>query len=332
MVYFRYFPKVFCVTGSCYKTGELPEIRGILEDFDITDWSWLLPASRSEHFQESFEQACRWRKSCYETGQLPADYGQGNVLSGVSLDLDAGALNAAFDWLSDAADSVNDVVNTHLPEPSVQIKCHYRTSCYETGKVPELKSFSLHDLLPSFEHWGSGDSGKFALTEQQRCRYRKSCYSHVVEEAKESDKKDGKKDASAESEEVFIEPEIVERHKRFKEQHDENGDKKVAPTRGRGKFADASQAQPAPKVKPTPQPPAKKEAKKDSDEQKVAQPPAPKPHKEKPTRKKAKEAEEKPTPKPPKESSEEKAPEQGEEEEDRVERLARSLRCKYEVS
>ncbi|KAK0417221.1 hypothetical protein QR680_012889 [Steinernema hermaphroditum] len=120
--------------------------------------------------------ACRYRKSCYETGQLPetsADVPFFGFASGWSAALSKklfGAPEAEKDF-------------EEMEDADRKVHCKYRKSCYETGEVPEIEPeerFRYDDLVEMDE-----------VPMQVRCKYRKSCYTTgIVPEAQAEKRRD----------------------------------------------------------------------------------------------------------------------------------------------
>ncbi|KIH50721.1 hypothetical protein ANCDUO_19197, partial [Ancylostoma duodenale] len=107
---------------------------------------------------------CKYRKSCYETGQKP-------VIE------DAWKLPIPIKIFStESADTVSKQINySELEELEKKLYCKYRKSCYETGVKPEIEPEifirTIADLTTIHEQVETRK-----LTLQEKCKYRKSCY------------------------------------------------------------------------------------------------------------------------------------------------------------
>ncbi|CAI2349288.1 unnamed protein product [Caenorhabditis sp. 36 PRJEB53466] len=110
---------------------------------------------------------CKYRKSCYETGELP--------------DIDDSSFTFKIPFLSSGDDDDDDDDEKEeksfgeMEDLEKKHYCKYRKSCYETGEKPEIENElvveSFHDILdvPNIVETRK-------LTVQERCKYRKSCY------------------------------------------------------------------------------------------------------------------------------------------------------------
>ncbi|CAI4231118.1 unnamed protein product [Auanema sp. JU1783] len=117
---------------------------------------------------------CKYRKSCYESGELP------EIVMSTWL----------FSTTSQASDDDDDVAArggrgggvivdaktyAEMDELDQKVYCKYRKSCYDTGVKPEiepeiqLRSFKDLKDLPDIVETRK-------LTIQEKCKYRKSCY------------------------------------------------------------------------------------------------------------------------------------------------------------
>uniref|UniRef100_A0A1I7XVW0 SET domain-containing protein n=1 Tax=Steinernema glaseri TaxID=37863 RepID=A0A1I7XVW0_9BILA len=124
----------------------------------------------AEDSEEELKSSCRYRKSCYESGEVPEE----GALS-VSAVLE-GAY-AFFEELYAKAMAEETPRDESWEEKSFEqrrVDCRYRKSCYESGVLPELEKQTLKTVVVAFRETGG--------TLQQRCKYRKSCYEREKEE------------------------------------------------------------------------------------------------------------------------------------------------------
>lgn len=156
---------------SCYNTGKLP---------DIEDSSFSIPflySSNSDNNdddddekeeQKPFKEMedlekkhyCKYRKSCYETGEKP------DIESEISID-------SFHDILE-----MPDLVETR--KMTLKERCKYRKSCYETGIIPDLSRDDEH-----IEKVINKEVNSVVPSTMQDlktlCKYRKSCYQEISE-------------------------------------------------------------------------------------------------------------------------------------------------------
>ncbi|KAI1725354.1 hypothetical protein DdX_02010 [Ditylenchus destructor] len=112
------------------------------------------------------KNACKYRKSCYETGVLPS--------------IEAGPLASLFTFQKNQTDSekVERKASNHNPSPNFEEMsvseqkqyCKYRKSCYESGMRPEIPDKGHIDEI--IRSTAPREDQKLEL----RCKYRKSCY------------------------------------------------------------------------------------------------------------------------------------------------------------
>ncbi|KAK6057261.1 hypothetical protein COOONC_05224 [Cooperia oncophora] len=107
---------------------------------------------------------CKYRKSCYETGQKPV------VADAWSLPLPIKIFS------TEPAEAATKEINyNELEELEKKVYCKYRKSCYETGIKPDIDPeifvrtfrdlFTIHEQVEPRK-----------MTIQEKCKYRKSCY------------------------------------------------------------------------------------------------------------------------------------------------------------
>lgn len=154
---------------------------------------------------------CKYRKSCYETGELPeiaesswslpvfsthsaeeaveevdfqemedlerkvfCKYRKSCYETGVKPDIDPDIQINSFSDLRD----LPDVIETR--KQTIQEKCKYRKSCYKTGILPDLNSQIEHEIahkeINTVVPTNIGELKKF-------CKYRKSCYEEIAQSA-----------------------------------------------------------------------------------------------------------------------------------------------------
>ncbi|EPB76042.1 hypothetical protein ANCCEY_04888 [Ancylostoma ceylanicum] len=107
---------------------------------------------------------CKYRKSCYETGQKPVIEDTWRLPIPIKI------------FSTESADTVSKQINySELEELEKKLYCKYRKSCYETGVKPEIEPEifirTLADLTTIHEQVETRK-----LTLQEKCKYRKSCY------------------------------------------------------------------------------------------------------------------------------------------------------------
>ncbi|RCN39134.1 hypothetical protein ANCCAN_14931 [Ancylostoma caninum] len=107
---------------------------------------------------------CKYRKSCYETGQKPVIEDTWKLPIPIKI------------FSTESADTVSKQINySELEELEKKLYCKYRKSCYETGVKPEIEPEifirTFADLTTIHEQVETRK-----LTLQEKCKYRKSCY------------------------------------------------------------------------------------------------------------------------------------------------------------
>ncbi|KAI1731850.1 hypothetical protein Ddc_00690 [Ditylenchus destructor] len=112
------------------------------------------------------KNACKYRKSCYETGVLPS--------------IEAGPLASLFTSHKNQTESekVERKASNHNPSPNFEEMsvseqkhyCKYRKSCYESGTRPEIPAKGR--IAEIIRNTAPREDQKLEL----RCKYRKSCY------------------------------------------------------------------------------------------------------------------------------------------------------------
>lgn len=110
------------------------------------------------HSERERKHACRYRKSCYETGVLPD----------LTIPVDHDVV------VEEEGGVVIDLESTN--KLAIKIACKYRTSCYETGVLPEqlfvkreVEEEELEDKPPKY-----APDQLLALEEKERkvaCKY-----------------------------------------------------------------------------------------------------------------------------------------------------------------
>ncbi|CAI5444135.1 unnamed protein product [Caenorhabditis angaria] len=150
---------------SCYETGELPEIDETIpfffstsasEDQDDNDEN-KKPFEEMDDLEKKFY--CKYRKSCYETGQLP------EIDPEIEIDSIGDILHVA------------DQVETR--KLTLQERCKYRKSCYETGILPDLSQDE--EQIEKVAHKEVSSVVPSTLSDLKTlCKYRKSCYQEIA--------------------------------------------------------------------------------------------------------------------------------------------------------
>ncbi|KHJ75804.1 hypothetical protein OESDEN_24580, partial [Oesophagostomum dentatum] len=105
---------------------------------------------------------CKYRKSCYETGQKPV--------------FDEGWKLPISIFSTESAETISKELNySELEELEKKVYCKYRKSCYETGVKPEIEpEFFIQTIIDLFTIHEQVETRKLSL--QEKCKYRKSCY------------------------------------------------------------------------------------------------------------------------------------------------------------
>jgi outer membrane biosynthesis protein TonB len=204
---------------SCYESGVLPPIEPsslslhniqqlVVNPMSMFDTSTVAMSTR----EKSFEELCKWRRSCYETGIIPPIEQSAVYLSTDSASGMFGALSTVI------GDMVAAVPALHLSELNMQQLCHYRLSCYETGIVPDLTPpepvAAAVTTTTQYKH----------ITPAQACKYRLSCIQQ--QQANENEKQQQQVDEQDAGDDEHIDKEIIERHRRFNEQLDDDEEEK----------------------------------------------------------------------------------------------------------
>ena len=129
----------------------------------------------------SVQQQCKWRRSCYETGELPEIEGFG--------------LPDLTQLWQHPGDVFSSFKFEGAREKTLEERCKWRTSCYETGELPEdwretagtSSSFDWSSFFNvpsaedhSAEHWIAFIESHITMalpekTPEQLCRWRKFC-------------------------------------------------------------------------------------------------------------------------------------------------------------
>lgn len=154
---------------SCYETGKLP---------DIEESSFSIPFFYSDSKEDDndendkeekpFEEMedlerkhyCKYRKSCYSTGEKPE----------IESELVIESFGDIFE--------VPDVVETR--KLTLQERCKYRKSCYETGILPDLSRDDEH-IEKAINKEVSSVVPSTVQGLKTLCKYRKSCYQEISE-------------------------------------------------------------------------------------------------------------------------------------------------------
>ncbi|VDM69915.1 unnamed protein product, partial [Strongylus vulgaris] len=107
---------------------------------------------------------CKYRKSCYETGQKPV------IEEGWKLPI------PIHIFTTESAETVSKQINySELKDLEKKVFCKYRKSCYETGVKPEIEpEIFIQTLIDLTTLHEQVETRK--LTLQEKCKYRKSCY------------------------------------------------------------------------------------------------------------------------------------------------------------
>ncbi|CAD6185982.1 unnamed protein product [Caenorhabditis auriculariae] len=175
---------------SCYETGELGDIEPVkvshIWSSSPSSKSGIIDADKDgipdhedEHIKPSLRKlGCKYRKSCYETGELG----------------DINPVEVSHIWSSPPPsksgiidvdkDGIPDSEDEHIAPSLRKLGCKYRKSCYETGELPAIihPFDSHHHTL--METIREDESKHEALL---RCKYRKSCYKQMGIKEKEED-------------------------------------------------------------------------------------------------------------------------------------------------
>ncbi|CAJ0941098.1 unnamed protein product, partial [Mesorhabditis belari] len=166
--------KVACkYRQSCYETGKLPRID---DSWPIPSFNFLLGSWESKEPKEDVNLdelselerkfRCKYRKSCLETGVLP------EIAASSFGSLDFGALlhGAGKTEKKEEQEVIDD------PNQTLQHRCKYRLSCYETGILPDLNP--QDPVAVKAETESTMPTSATAL--KHFCKYRKSCYEKIA--------------------------------------------------------------------------------------------------------------------------------------------------------
>ncbi|EGT34699.1 hypothetical protein CAEBREN_25020 [Caenorhabditis brenneri] len=154
---------------SCYETGKLPDIEESSfsvpffshkseNDDDADDKEEQKPFEEMEDLEK--KHYCKYRKSCYKTGEKP------DIESEISID-------SFHDILE-----MPDIVETR--KLTLQERCKYRKSCYETGVLPDLSRDDEH-IEKVINKEVSSVVPSTVQDLKTLCKYRKSCYQEISE-------------------------------------------------------------------------------------------------------------------------------------------------------
>jgi hypothetical protein len=163
---------------SCYGTGAPPiidkshfiaNLRAIIDDFQLIRSANETTTDNTENRMDNGKLACKYRRSCYETGQLPV-------------------------IMSPQSETIIPVVPLEIFEKviPIEMRCKYRKSCYDSGvlpdalraKDPEQEEAERRQKLED----GDGSRTVMPITVDHLriyCKYRKSCYMRTAAEEKE---------------------------------------------------------------------------------------------------------------------------------------------------
>lgn len=135
---------------------------------------------------------CKYRKSCYEKGELPIILQAQTIMHLVEKDKEHKPLQLRCKYRKSCYETGILPTNLHEQQSSQvivkrtyrskQLRCKYRKSCYETGEVPHIEKsmigFSMiKNLLKMYEEEKEYVKREMTLEEKKlRCKYRKSCY------------------------------------------------------------------------------------------------------------------------------------------------------------
>lgn len=154
---------------SCYETGNLPEIEessfsipffysDSKDDDDDDDEKEQKPFAEMEDLEK--KHYCKYRKSCYSTGEKP--------------DIESELVIESFRDILE----VPDIVETR--KLTLQERCKYRKSCYETGILPDLSHDDEH-IEKAIKKEVSAVVPSTVQDLKTLCKYRKSCYQEISE-------------------------------------------------------------------------------------------------------------------------------------------------------
>lgn len=154
---------------SCYETGNLPDIEessfsipflysDSKDDKDDDDEKEEKPFAEMEDLEK--KHYCKYRKSCYSTGEKP--------------DIESELVIESFRDILE----MPDVVETR--KLTLQERCKYRKSCYETGILPDLSRDDEH-IEKAIKKEVSSVVPSTVQDLKTLCKYRKSCYQEISE-------------------------------------------------------------------------------------------------------------------------------------------------------
>ncbi|TKR78078.1 hypothetical protein L596_018942 [Steinernema carpocapsae] len=106
--------------------------------------------------------ACKYRKSCYETGKLP-DVSVDVPLYHFTSELKASASKSFFGTKDEKK------YFEEMEDDEKKVHCKYRKSCYNSGVLPDIEKETLKEVLQQTVEMDE-------VPMQVRCKYRKSCY------------------------------------------------------------------------------------------------------------------------------------------------------------
>jgi len=199
---------------SCYQTGIPVVLNNEVKYEDI--FSHPVKKEMKEYTPEEWEKLpekikqtqCKYRKSCYESGKIPDSFPE--------------SVRYFSTYSSSSQDGPREHESVDITDPSkgsLQLRCKYRKSCYETGKLPDFGPASITNVIENIKE-------DPRITVQQKCKYRKSCYAAM--EAEESSKHAEAK-AKVINEEMLVvktpKPEVAQKPKRQEPKSEEKTDK-----------------------------------------------------------------------------------------------------------
>uniref|UniRef100_A0A0N4Z6S0 SH3 domain-containing protein n=1 Tax=Parastrongyloides trichosuri TaxID=131310 RepID=A0A0N4Z6S0_PARTI len=167
------------IAAKALKKSEMKahEKKKLMEEIKEDNVVEKMLQENSELFKKKAE--CKFRKSCYETGELPPSLQKNEVKENEESYEEI--IQRYWDLLEEKLhfDIDFNIVNTksfdELEDNEKKLKCHYRKSCYETGIVPEI---SDEIFEPPVNEELAVDPIFNSLEEDRKlaCKYRKSCY------------------------------------------------------------------------------------------------------------------------------------------------------------
>jgi len=199
---------------SCYQTGIPAVLNNEVKYKDV--FSHPVKKEMKEYTPEEWEKLpekikqaqCKYRKSCYESGKIP--------------DVSSESVRYFSTYSSSSQDGSREHRSVDIADPSkdnLQLRCKYRKSCYETGKLPDFGPASINNVIEKIKE-------DPRITVQQKCKYRKSCYAAM--EAGEPSKHAEAK-AKVIDEEMLVvktpKPEVTQKPKKQEPKSEEKTDK-----------------------------------------------------------------------------------------------------------